>query len=167
MATLSRKFRFEAWAPNIGENLELAPASRLYLGLAVGLTAEQISEARAKLREAITLPDQPETEDETERKIWLDAVFLKWRTRHIDAIGAYVKVNDGPHVIDGVSVATLDDFLKLLQSTTDFGQTFIREVFDALWLANTADGHREVFSQRPSGGVATTPNSTAPKTDAK
>jgi hypothetical protein len=51
MATLTRRHTWKKWAPDIGENRELEGGPVLFLELATGLTAEQLTTTGEKLRE--------------------------------------------------------------------------------------------------------------------
>jgi hypothetical protein len=72
------------------------------------------------------------------------------------ALKPYVRVHDGPHTVDGEQLATLDDYLKLVEQMGDLGVRARLELETALVRFNSIEGPDELFSLRSSGGARST-----------
>lgn len=155
MANLSRRTRWKKWAPDLGDNRDLidawakggskGPSPGLYLELAVDLTAEQlaaVSERLAGLRDGG----------------WdsMDALRTATREAFLEALGGHVRVYGGPHTVDGQPLATLEDYLKLVQQAANLGAEHTGDLLAALYAFNSIGGADELFSRRSSGGARTT-----------
>jgi hypothetical protein len=157
---LKRRHTFKRWAPDIGENRE-SDEPLFFLEVAVGLTAEQVAATLEALRAPI--PALPELDESLSDEALM--VALKQRTqqnkdairhRFATALGPYVRVHAGPHTIDGLHVATLDDYLALVQGCADFGSWALKELVAAFRSFNSFTGPDELFSLRRSGSSAST-----------
>lgn len=147
MAQLQRRHTFKRWAPDIGENREVlerwlaggeeGECPGLFLELATGLTAEQLSHAFSAIGE--TRGGLEET-----------------RKAFVEALGDYVRVHAGPHTVDGMEVGTLAQYLELVQTAADFGMQAVKELLAALRSFNSFTGPDQLFSLRRSGGQAGT-----------
>lgn len=155
MANLSRRTRWKRWAPDLGDNRDIidaweaggrrGPSPGLYLELAVDLTAEQlaaVSERLALLRDGG----------------WdsMDALRTGTRTAFLEALGPHVRVHGGPHTVDGQPLATLEDYLLLVQQAANMGAEQTSDLLAALYAFNSVTGADELFSRRSSGGARTT-----------
>lgn len=167
MGTLTRRHTWKKWAPDIGENREL-PEPALYLEIATGLTQAQLDAVGAKLRSARdvdfvapTLDSIPEGERGKAMETALSEYIAKLRGIVLEALGQYVRVHGGPHLVDGLPLATLEDYLRLAEEAADKGVRARLELEAALWSFNSVEGPDELFSLRRSGGAASTPRRSA------
>jgi len=144
MATLKSRIRWKKWAPDLGENRTLEGGPALYLELATDLTAQQLDEVGETLTAA---GEFVRTRDE---------LVAAMRTRFSAALGPYVRVHAGPHTVDGLPLATFDDYLSLVTQTAGLGAAQLRELHAALVSFNSVTGPDELFSLPRSGGVRTT-----------
>jgi hypothetical protein len=136
MATLTRRWSWKKWAPDIGENRELEGGPVLFLELAAGLTAEQLEGVFAAIRTADTV----------------DGV----RAAMAEALTPYVRVFEGPHAVDGQPLATFGDYVALVSTMADRGLGALRDLSAALTSFNSLAGPDELFSLRSSGGARST-----------
>lgn len=144
MATLTRRFRWKRWAPDIGENRELEGGPVLFLELATDLTAEQLS---AALERASQLGEGIASREELQQRV---------QAAMTEALGPYVRVHGGPHTVDGRPLATFADYVALVQDSASMGSDQLRELLAALTAFNSVRGPDELFSLRHSGGARTT-----------
>ena len=134
----------------------------LFLELATGLTALQTKEWRdaiAKIRDIAFAPAIEGLEPAEAHEVVKSAVEqLKTEQRRIycEALSPFVRVCDGPHTVDGQPLATLDDYVKLLQEREDQGTAALVELREALDSFNSISGADELFSLRSSGGARST-----------
>ncbi|MFA6168655.1 MAG: hypothetical protein WC700_18680 [Gemmatimonadaceae bacterium] len=184
MANLTRRWSWKKWAPDIGENRELEGGPVLWLELAVGLTGAQMVELGAQLKKARDLqyvpPPKPvrgefSDEDfaaalkayvvacEAAFKVYLGAIRAVFGA----ALEPYVRVFEGPHTVDGQQLATLDDYLRIVEEAADYGVHARTELEAALASANSMEGHDELFLLRSSGGARTTAPRRTGKTAAR
>ena len=161
MANLKRRHTYRRWAPDLGENRELEGGPALWLDVATGLTAQQLSDARTRFAES-----QAATSTLNEAEPIKEAI----RKGFVEAFGAYIRVVDGPHTVDGATLATLDDYVRIVQGQQDFGQLALKDLVGALTRFNSFAGPDELFLQRRSGGLASTGGQSVvketPRTDA-
>lgn len=153
MANLKRLHTWKKWAPDIGDNREL-PEPVLYLELATGLTAAQMHQVReglARMGEVKLLDDDSVPLDER-----LGAHKKALREVYVEALGDFVRVQGGPHTVDGMPLATLVDYVALVQTRADWGTAPLLELHQALHAFNSLSGPDELFSLRRSGGARTT-----------
>jgi hypothetical protein len=169
MANLDSIHTWERWAPNIGDNRKRTPPA-LFLELATGLTAAQLAGVGAKLRELTKLqlafPDSAElTPEQVEagRREAVEAFKAAVRGVWVEALGAHVRVEGGPHTVQGQPLATLDDYVKLVQQRADFGFAALQALREALDSFNGFEGPDELFSPRSSGGARSTERQSAAK----
>lgn len=162
MANLKRRHAFKRWAPDIGENRDL-PEPALWFDLATGLSAEQLAGIRERMAKPVTPPEEGTPEQR------LEGLKTALRARYLSAFGDFVRVQGGPHSIEGRPLVTLEDYLCIVETQADFGQLAVKDLFSALLSFNNFGGGDELFLQRLSGGSASTgPQSAAkvePKTD--
>ena len=160
MANLKRRHAFRRWAPDIGENRDL-PEPALYLELAVGLTAEQLS----GFAEAIAQPIEPlpPLAEGLEGEALVEALRARaaankaaLREQMVAGLGPYVRVVGGPHTVDGLPVGDFNQYLALVQESNDYGAGAIKDVIAALRSFNSFTGADELFSRRRSGGLGST-----------
>lgn len=147
MANLKRRHVFRRWAPDIGENRELEDGPALWLDIATGLTAQQLNDARTRFAES-----QGATAGLDSEQAIKDAL----RAGFVEAFGAYVRVVDGPHLVDGIEMKDLNDYVSIIQGQRDYGQLALKDLVAALDRFNSFKGPDELFSPRRSGGLAST-----------
>lgn len=143
MAELKRRTRWKKWAPDVGENRELEGGPVLFLDIAVDLTPAQLSEMSERLRTS------------SEAKT-MDEFRADMRRGYVEALGPYVRVHGGPHTVDGLLLATLEDYLALVTASASAGVEQLRELVAAVVSFNSLTGPDELFSLPRSGGVRTT-----------
>lgn len=172
MVSLSRKWSWKRWAPDLGENRELEADKRLYLELATGLTAEQLDEVKEKQGAvrtvSFTQPDLAGLDEAARHEALAKAAaqyHLEVRAVLVSALGPYVRVAGGPHVVDSQPLATLEDYFALVQGMADAGVRALGDLTAALRRFNSIEGPDELFSRRPSGGARTTGAQSAEKAD--
>lgn len=146
MANLTRAWRWERFAPDLGDNLSLPEGDRLYLEVASGLTAARLAEFHAALRDVKS--DAADTLDPS----WL-ACF--------EPVVRLV----GEHTIDGKPVKTLAEYLQLVVSTT--GVYNLSELVAVVNEYNSVSGTSALFSRRHSGGLLSTRAQSAVKAEAR
>ena len=164
MSSLARRWSWKKWAPDIGENRELASGPVLFLEMATGLTSRNMSDLGAellKVREAVyAAPEVPEGAGLEEVTALYegarDAYLAQLRARFGAALKPYVRVAGGPHTVDGEQLANLDDYLKLVEQAADLGVNARRDLETALVRFNSIEGPDELFLPRSSGGVRST-----------
>lgn len=78
------------------------------------------------------------------------------RAIYVEALSPYVRVAGGPHTVDGQPLATLDDYLKLVEDGNDLGARARSELEAAVSSFNSLEGPDELFSLRSSGGEPST-----------
>lgn len=145
MAELKRRTRWKKWAPDLGENRDLPDGPALYLELAVDLTAEQLSEAAERIRQW-----------DAEGAATVREVYERIGVAYTAALTPYVRVHGGPHTVDGETLATLADYVRLVQRAASGGSDQLKELMAALSSFNSIKGPDELFSLPRSGGVRTT-----------
>ena len=165
MANLTRRFTWKKWAPDIGENRELDGGPVLFLELATGLTAEQLTTTGEKLRELragikYAAPELPESATSEERLASIKAAMASYleaiRAVYVEALGPYVRVFEGPHTVDGQPLANLNDYLRIIEEAGDLGVNARADLEAALARFNGIGGPDELFSLRSSGGARST-----------
>lgn len=164
MSSLSRRWSWKKWAPDIGENRELEAGPVLFLELASGLSGGQMKELGAllaKVREvpyvAPVIPEGATGEEvaalvEAAGRTYLEAL----RAALVVALSSYVRVHAGPHTVDGMQLATLDDYLRIAEQSADMGVNARLDLEQALVRFNSIEGHDELFLPRSSGGARIT-----------
>ena len=164
MSNLSRRWTWKRWAPDIGENRELEGGPVLFLELATGLTSKQMVDLGAelvKVREvkysAPEIPEGASVEVLTELYEGAKAKYLgDLRAAFGAALKPYVRVCGGPHTVDGEQLATLDDYLRIIESAGDLGTAARLDLEAALGSFNGLSGADELFLPRSSGGARST-----------
>lgn len=167
MASLTRKHTFRKWAPDIGENRELPGGPVLFLELATGLTELQVKEIFESIGRVPEVPGIDEMQAQAkaaptpEERLRIireaDAAALKvLREYHAGLLSPYVRVVGGPHTVDGMPLATVEDYLALIQTARDSGALALGELLAALREFNSLSGPDELFSLRRSGSSAST-----------
>lgn len=163
MASLARRFTWKKWAPDVGENRELEGGPVLFLELATGLSAKQlhdIGDALGATREVKYASPNFENVPTDEMQPLIEGArkdfFAKIKALVVEAMGAYVRVFDGPHTVDGEPLATLDDYIAIMQQRADHGGPAIADLMAALTSFNSVTGPDELFSRRSSGGARST-----------
>lgn len=136
MANLTRTYRWERFAPDIGDNLELPEGERLELEVASGLTGEQLAAHLDALRTS-TADVEPAA---------LPEAFSKVLSPYVRLVGS--------HTIDGRPVTTLQEYLGVVMSMA--GIYNVRELASVVSQFNSVEGTSELFSKRRSGGSRTT-----------
>ena len=138
MANLTRAYRWERFAPDIGDNLSLPEGQRLELEVASGLTGEQLRAHRDAITGAF------ESARETPEKLpELLAAALSPVVRLV-----------GSHTVDGKPVTTLAEYLGVVFSLS--GVYNLREVTQTVLDFNSIEGTSRLFFARHSGGSPTT-----------
>jgi len=151
MANLKRTYRWEKWAPNLGDNRELPEAERLHLELATGLTAAKLSEVAKALRlvaeEKFQAPakDTPAESLEAAVRSAADDMLARQRRVIVAALSDVVRVRGGPHHVDGKVLTSLEDYVALAQGFADAGLLLLTELREALWAFNSVEGPDELF----------------------
>lgn len=141
MARLETQARWVRFAPDIGNNLELAAGEQLVLEVQAGLTREEMLAFGADIKAA------SEGDDKTDAII---AVLA----RHVRLVGTN-------HRIGGRDINTVSDYAKLCNDIPD--QLNMRELFGSVAHFNSLAGSEALFSERRSGGTAFTPPRRAAK----
>ena len=163
MANFETLHSWERWAPNIGDNRKReAPA--LFLELATGLTAAQLAGVGKRIGDLSKVADPafetPEGSTAEERSAAFDAEMARFladvRAVYVDALGPFVRVEGGPHSVAGQPLATLCDYVALVQQRADLGFPALKELQSALTKFNSFEGPDELFSLRSSGGARST-----------
>lgn len=176
MANLTRKFSWKRWAPDIGENRELEGGPVLFLEVATGLTPKQLAAVSEQLAATRGVKYGTAAVAESMSADELSAAFEGTRTAYLSevrgimsaALSPFVRVADGPHTVDGETLATLDDYLGLVQQRADMGLEATSDLMAAFISFNSMTGPDELFSRRSSGGVRSTDaQRTARKTAAR
>lgn len=164
MANLTRSYTFKRWAPDLGENRELPGGPVLFLELATGLTPERMDLIAQDLMKARQLRlKRPELAPDADA----DAITAAYRGAmrehladirkvYVDALAPYVRVHAGPHTVDGMPLATLDDYLAIVETSADTGFRARVDLEEALSRFNDVRGPDELFLPRRSGGVRST-----------
>lgn len=164
MANLTRRWSWKKWAPDIGENREPPGPPQLFLEIASGLAGRQMAEIGERLQAAqdIVFKSPPLVEGqpieqmvaahEAAQQDFLAAI----RALYVEVLGPYVRVYQGPHTVDGMPLANLDDFLKIVQTCSDGGVRATGDLMAAVGEFNSMGGPDELFSRRSSGGARTT-----------
>lgn len=159
MGKLKQRFTFKRWAPDIGENRDLDEPA-IWFELATGLSEAQLKAVRAKLGTPLEPHDVPEGLKgealEAAHAASLQATKDGVRRRLVEAIGPYVRIVGGPHSIDGAPMATLDEYLVIVQQQADCGLLAISDLTTTLFAFNSFSGADELFSPRRSGSSAST-----------
>jgi hypothetical protein len=150
MANLKRRFHFKRWAPDIGENRDL-PVPALFLEIATGLTQAQLEGVSERIQRM-----GPDIEALTHGDGFAESLRAVQRLAFVEAMGKFVRVLGGPHMVDEQPLATLEDYLALAQQAADFGAGAMKELLAALRSFNGFTGADELFSLRRSGGSAST-----------
>lgn len=165
MAALTRRHTWKKWAPDIGENRELDGGPVLFLELATGLTAERLAASGERLRELrsgikYATPELPESATPDERlacsKSAMASYLAAIRAAYVEVLGPYVRVFEGPHTVDGMPLASLDDYLRIVEESADLGFNARADLEAAMAKFNSIDGPDELFSLRSSGGARST-----------
>lgn len=164
MANLDNVFSWERWAPNIGDNRTRAGGPVLWLQLATGLTAAQLAGMKTRwggiAKVPLELPPVVPDELPEARAAAIDATFTTFkagvRAVVVGALGDLVRVEGGPHTVAGKPLATLEDYVGLIQERADMGFPALGELRGALERFNSMEGPDELFSRRSSGGARST-----------
>ena len=163
MSNLSRRWSWKKWAPDLGENRELETPV-LFLELATGLTAAQITALGVELRKArdakYPRPEVPEGATAEEVTALYEGAMKAYlgelRGVFGGALAPYVRVHGGPHTVDGLPLATLDDYLAVVEQAADLGVNARLDLEQALVRFNSIEGPDELFLPRSSGGARST-----------
>ena len=164
MANLTRKFSWKKWAPDIGENRELEGGPVLFLDIATGLTPKQLAEVSERIAATRGVKYATAIVTESMGTDEMAAAFEGARLAYLSevraireaALSPYVRVADGPHTVDGETLATLGDYLGLVQQRADMGLEATADLMAALSSFNSISGPDELFSRRSSGGARST-----------
>lgn len=139
MANLQTLQQWRAFAPDIGNNLELPAGEQFLLEVAVGLSFQELAEYQTSLKS--TPPgDLPE-------------ILTK-----------YVRVIGGPHTLAREPISSVADLWALLMK---HAAPAIFEITTAVPHFNSVPETRALFFERRSGGSAFTPPRSAAKKDEK
>lgn len=149
MANLDNLIRWQAYAPDLGGNRELAKPFTVLL--AVGLTKPDMQ----RLSEAIeALPKTPEPS--AEQPLVDHAAYLEARADGIaHALGAFVRLGPEPLTVGGEPIDTLAKLLRLYARIAS-GPVALLELVSALRYFNSAGGTAQLFFERLSGGSVST-----------
>ena len=140
MANLTRKFSWRKWAPDIGENRELEGGPVLFLDIATGLTPKQLAEVSERIAATRGVKYATAIVTESMGAEEMAAAFESARLAYLSevraiieaALSPYVRVADGPHTVDGETLATLGDYLGLVQQRADMGLEATADLMAAL-----------------------------------
>lgn len=146
MANFDRQYSFRKWAPDIGDNRERETPG-LWFELATGLAEAQLKAISGRVTKA--LEDMRGKDSVAEVKAIQCAAYS-------EAFGPYVRVIDGPHSIAGMPLATLADYIGIVQQQADFGTTALNDLHAAVNRFNSFSGPDELFLLRRSGGSRST-----------
>lgn len=176
MAILTRAYRWEKFHPDLGENLELAPADRLTLEVASGLPPAVLAEWQRALAAAATdaagvVQTSAQPENEAAREAWAKEAAAKVSAAFLDAVAAaYAPVVRlvGSHSVAGRPVTTLREYLGLVvEETAGHGGYSLTELRNEVVRLNSLGGQQELFFERRSGGSPSTAPRSAAKDSAK
>lgn len=135
MANLSLA-KWARYEPSIPGNADLPVAERFFLEVASGLTVVRFQEMLDALRAATT------------------------PAGIAAALDGVVRLGTVPLTLDGEEIRTAADYVEQLLEQR--GVPLFAELQERLGHWNSYGGTREVFFERPSGGIASTPG---PSTD--
>lgn len=148
MANLTRAWRWERFAPDLGDNLSLPEGERLYLEVASGLSGEQLAAFHATLRDMKIAGES------------VAEVVAAWA-----GVFSPVVRLVGEHTIEGRDVKSLGDYLRLLAESN--GVYNLTEMVSIVTEFNSVSGTSALFSRRHSGGVLSTRAQSAVKAEAR
>lgn len=154
MADLKRRHAYRRWAPDIGENRELEGGPALWFEVATGLTAQQLMDARNRFAEL---------RSEVAGQSDIPAIKAKLSQAFLEAFGEFLRVVGGPHTVGQKSLASIADYIDIVQEQADFGQLALKDLVATIERFNSFGGPDELFLQRRSGGEASTPPRSAAK----
>lgn len=137
MTTLTRAWRWERFAPDIGENLSLPEADRLHLLVASGLSAARLQQHRDAYDDAASDSSS-------------SAALVAGFSRVFDGL---VRV-DGTHTIDGKKVETLEQYLEVVVESS--GVYNLSELGRVVVEFNSVQGTQQLFWRRHAGGLLST-----------
>ena len=137
MANLERLAHWEPFAPNLGNNLELAPEQQFGLEIACGVTKLEVMGFVEALGRAAELGND---------SAMCTALASAW--------GPFVRVAPGQHSINGVTIATLADYLGVVSEQP--GLYSLLELHREMRRLNSVTGTRALFSGPPAGGATST-----------
>lgn len=155
-------FHWERFEPQLGDNHRLPPAQRLYLEVACGLTKQQLKaclraldftslqpDVVAATKEAAT-PEPGEKPNEALERVVERMMEGLCVEQLAAAWGPYVRMGAVHTTINGVTIATLKDYLAVvIQQPGRFNMVELSRVIGQI---NTVTGTRALFFERLSGG---------------
>lgn len=153
-------FHWERFEPDIGENLKLEPAKRLYLELACGLTKMQLRRFVRKLDFTdITVDSEEALKIATETKEPIDEVFERLqRGKAADKMAEewrqFIRIGPGDHTLEDQPLTLRGYLFIALQQRGWFN---ISELVKAMVDLNSVTGTKALFSERLFGGNFSTP----------
>lgn len=121
--------RWERYEPAIGNNQALPPKERFYLEISTGLSTTAYVEFFERLVDS----------KNTDLPALLEGV---------------VRMGKEPLWVEGKHIATLADYVDLAMRQP--GLNLFAELIEALKWHNSVEGEKELFSERLSGGSAST-----------
>jgi len=144
MAILSRTYRWEKFAPDLGENLSLPPEARLHLEIASGISAKQLDDVMHGLKAAW---EAGRAEGDAKEK---EQLVLNSFSAALEPVVRVVGTNS----VAGADVRTLREYVGVVASMR--GRYNLDELTRALMAFNSLEGTEKLFSERHSGGLLTT-----------
>ena len=155
------RFKWVEYVPDIGNNRELeAP---LTLEVRTGLTRKELqayAEGVAKAYKATAaLADRDDVTLEE-----YDAAQATDRAAMVAALDGFVRLK-GKHTFDGKPLETMEHYLEALATFVTVAP--VKELLGLVSFLNTFTEQDALFSERLSGGLATTPRRSAAKKDEK
>lgn len=147
MADITRTYRWEKFAPNLGNNLELPEDKRFNLEIASGLPPARLVQFEEDIGKAAKADNVVES-----------AVLY---TAAMDGLVRVV----GENTISGIQVNTLKDYVALLMGTPETSVDLFNliEVTVALREFNSLTGQARLFWRRHSGGLLSMPGQSVAK----
>lgn len=175
MPNLTRTHRWEPFAPNLGNNLELPPEEQFELEVAAGLTKVEVDDFERRVNspqadvEAVGSPLRAEKDriealiavagptDETNAAkaaylVKLDEALRGELVNHFEKVLTPVmRLGTRPLTVNGTPIATLRGYLELVVQAAE-AIYHLREAAQAVRWVNTMEGSKALFSERLSGG---------------
>lgn len=147
MADITRTYRWEKFAPDLGNNLELEEAKRFYLEIASGLPPARLVQFEEDIGKAAKAENVAES-----------------AALYTAAMNGLVRVV-GENTIAGTPVNTIKDYVALLIGTPETSVDLFNliEVTVALREFNSLTGQARLFWRRHSGGLLSTPGQSVAK----
>lgn len=159
---LTKRFHWERYEPNIGDNLAAPPGERLWFELAVGMSFLDLKEFNripGTLRDSAAPVSKPSSETSEDINAHFEKTRAEANDKAADILSAgwapFVRLGSGSHSVDGKPLTGLRDYLRFIIEQP--GVYNIGELSKEMNRLNSVNGTRALFSEPPSGGSTSTP----------